>query len=150
FTIARMMRWVLLAAVLAALVTRPVVTGQLFIAAATIVAFFLVPTVLVTDVILPLTRGMRCPACGAWTLQRVAVSSFGPRYYRCSQCQARYKRDALGPGLVEAEKEDDPFYQPKERGDPWDIESAPDDDEQHGSKTIDSLVSNQRRRKEPR
>jgi hypothetical protein len=150
FTIGRMMGWVALSALVAACVTQPVVMRVALIASLAVVTFVLAPFFLVRDVILPLTKGVRCPGCGAWALQRVGVVSFGARYFRCASCEARFKRDAIGPWRTADEPDDVARYGPKDRGDPWDFEPFPEDDERHGWKTIDSLVSNQRRRKSPR
>lgn len=93
-------------------------------------------------------RGASCPDCGERALARVAVVSFGPRFYRCTSCGARWKRHFLVADLEQAKgPRDDQRFTNREKGNPW-MFAVSEDEKQAGvgSKTIDHLVSNQRRR----
>jgi hypothetical protein len=58
-------------------------------------------------------RGVQCPACQRWALARVAVISFGPRFYECVHCGRRCKQfSAEEPWLDASSKEDDEIYRP--------------------------------------
>lgn len=93
-------------------------------------------------------RGPSCPACAARALARVAVVSFGPRYYRCTVCGAHWKRWFLTVDLEEAkESRDHERLSRRSKENPWMFDTSDDEGQIGlGSKTIDELVASQRRR----
>ena len=98
-----------------------------------------------------LTCGTTCPRCGMGDVHRVAVISFGPRYYRCGACQARLKRDAGGALLPAKGPEDALAFLPATAVSPPGLEPVADPvaDAEHGWRSLDALVSNQRHRQQP-
>jgi predicted RNA-binding Zn-ribbon protein involved in translation (DUF1610 family) len=91
--------------------------------------------------------GVSCPNCNELNLARVAMSSFGYRYYRCSSCGWRCKRrplttweDACGP-------EDDEHYRRKAIGGPPGLVPRRDEDDAYWKGTTGALLQNQRGRK---
>ena len=76
----------------------------------------LLPAFLLTNVLVGIVFGSRCPGCGGWTLRRLAKSR---AYYRCSSCQGRFKRFGFGPWLDASGDEDDARYRGKSGSKPW-------------------------------
>ena len=149
FSLGTVVGLILLVAVVAGLAAglqgARLVSGGLFV----LVFVFLVPIAVVRDIILPMVRGVECPACGDWGLQRVSVVPFGSRYYRCSACGLRCKRDMLSTWRAVKGPADEAHYHPKNDEARFEVEPWNEDDVQAGSKTIDALVRNQRRRQDP-
>jgi hypothetical protein len=81
-------------------------------------------------------------------MARIAVVSFGPRFYRCTSCGARRKRRTFGQWEAAKGPADNQHYDPRKSGSSWVFEPELDDGESHGFKAIDSLVRNQRHRRE--
>jgi hypothetical protein len=62
-------------------------------------------------VYVPLVQGVRCPRCSETALLRVAVESFGHRFYRCEWCGQRCKRSSIdSPWLDASGKADADLY----------------------------------------
>jgi hypothetical protein len=76
-------------------------------------ALIQLPVALYKGVLTPVVRGVQCPTCGVWGLERVACVSFGNRFYRCGFCGRRCKRtDHDSPWFDASGKEDDDMYEP--------------------------------------
>jgi hypothetical protein len=94
-----------------------------------------------------LLNGVVCPQCFKRGLERVAVRSFGPRYFRCPSCGSRLKRNSFAVWESVTSPEEGTLFDPAQREssfviDPWDEEEIG-----LGVKSIDSLLRNHRRRK---
>jgi hypothetical protein len=82
-------------------------------------ALFSLPYMFVKLVIIPLTFGVRCPGCGGCELRYVGCISFGHRFYQCSECGLRCKRDnSFEPWEDASGPQDDAVYDPKAKGGP--------------------------------
>ncbi len=94
FTIARLMGWVALSALLFAgirvIFSREIVVVLAILAFAGCVALIVLGINFGSEMAL----GLRCPACRRSTLRRIARH---PTYFRCSACRARFQRTAFGP-----------------------------------------------------
>ncbi|HEV3166580.1 MAG TPA: hypothetical protein VGZ22_21325 [Isosphaeraceae bacterium] len=96
--------------------------------------------------ILPLVVGAECPGCGGKEFARIAVESFGPRYYRCQECGLRCKRSWLGHWQEVKATTEDTHYLPKRPKISLELDPWEEQDVSVGAKAIDSLVRSQRRR----
>lgn len=71
-------------------------------------------------VLVPLTVGNSCPACGERALAYVGCISFGYRYHRCAACGNQFKRrDTLEPWEEASDPEDVEFYRGKQKSVTW-------------------------------
>jgi hypothetical protein len=71
------------------------------------------PIAFYKGVLVPLVRGVQCPTCREWGLVRVALISFGYRFYRCDSCGQRCKRhDYESPWIDASGIADDDMYKP--------------------------------------
>lgn len=62
-------------------------------------------------VVEPLFRGVQCPTCREWSLKRVAILTFGYRFYKCDSCGQRCKRtDRESPWIDASAMQDDDMY----------------------------------------
>lgn len=92
--------------------------------------------------------GVSCPNCVAPALARVAMQSFGYRYYRCTTCGSRCKRRPWMTWEDASEPEDDAFYQLKtDAGPPGLVPGRDDETSWQGS--TGALLRSQRSRKPP-
>jgi predicted RNA-binding Zn-ribbon protein involved in translation (DUF1610 family) len=92
--------------------------------------------------------GVTCPNCFQATLVRVALHSFGYRYYRCKTCGWRCKRRPWTTWEDVFDPEDDVFYLAKDVGGPPGLVPGHDDeDEAFWTGTTGALLRNQRGRK---
>jgi hypothetical protein len=90
----------------------------------------------------------QCPACGAWGLRRYAVTPFGYRYFRCSECGAKCKRGIAGAWFDASGRADQAVYSRKAEKDPWgDGPVAPAEDSASGTHAL--LLRNKRERQPP-
>ncbi len=119
-----------------------------------ILAFLLLPTVLVVAVaslalhsLYSPVLGAGCPYCGGLTLERRSVSSFGNRFYQCSKCGVRCMRVALGGWRDASGSEYDRRYGKKRGGDPWSAAPGLEDEDLIASKTHNNLVQSKRNRR---
>jgi hypothetical protein len=99
-------------------------------------------------IVIPMVKGIGCPKCSEATLQRVSVQSFGARYFECSSCRGRFKRTSFGGWEVVNDREEAALFDPSAHDRSLEIERWSDEDTGVGAKSIDSLVRNQRRRKD--
>jgi hypothetical protein len=97
---------------------------------------------LIIDVV-PTTR---CPCCGDWTLKRVKVKSFGPRFFRCAECGAKRKRLWVGLMLDASGPKDARFYDHGRDPDPWKSEPILGTNDADFSGTQGALLRSKRRR----
>jgi predicted RNA-binding Zn-ribbon protein involved in translation (DUF1610 family) len=91
--------------------------------------------------------GVACPNCFQATLGRVAMHSFGYRYYRCKTCGWRCKRRPWTTWEDVYEPEDDVYYRPKDVGGPPGLVPGRDEDEAYWEGTTAALLLSQRGRK---
>ena len=91
--------------------------------------------------------GVTCPNCLQTTLARVAMYSFGYRYYRCKTCGWRCKRRPWTTWEDVGDPEDDSYYQPKDIGGPPGLVPRREEDEAFWDGTTGALLRNQRSRK---
>jgi hypothetical protein len=103
---------------------------------------------LVQSIVMPMVKGIGCPKCSEATLERVSVQSFGARYFQCSACRGRFKRSSFSAWEEVTDPDEAALFDPAERDDSFEIERWSEDDASPGVKSIDSLVRNQRRRKD--
>jgi hypothetical protein len=79
---------------------------------------FFLPTAFIKGVVIPLSSGVSCPACGQRPMRYVGCISFGDRFYHCQGCGQRCKRgDWSEPWYDASGSEDDAAYNSKVRGD---------------------------------
>ena len=91
--------------------------------------------------------GRTCPGCGEDRMRRVALSTFGLRYFRCNRCKARWKRGILNPWESTNSPEEAVLFARKVAEDPWTLPPGlSDEDEVVWSKTHTSLLRNKQRR----
>jgi hypothetical protein len=101
----------------------------------------------VQGIAIPSLAGIGCPICSQLTVERVAVQSFGPRYFRCKSCGGRLKRSLFGSWEQVTEATELALYEPAVRESPFDRDVWAEEDAGLGAKSIDWLVRNQRGRK---
>jgi hypothetical protein len=86
-------------------------TTVLILAGGFLWATIVLPVGFYRGVVEPLFRGVQCPTCREWSLTRVAVLSFGHRFYRCDSCGQRCKRiDRESPWIDASAIQDDDMY----------------------------------------
>jgi hypothetical protein len=150
FSLRGIMLMVLLCALIVCARTQPGFIRSFGLLALVSGPLVMVYVVLHADRALPFLGGPSCPVCGERKLGRVAVVSFGPRFYRCTACGARCKIAFLSGHLREVKSALDlSRFEPKAQLGPWDVEEWDDPDGPQDVKTIASLVRNQRRRQPP-
>jgi predicted RNA-binding Zn-ribbon protein involved in translation (DUF1610 family) len=93
--------------------------------------------------------GVTCPNCLQTTLARVAMHSFGYRYYRCKTCGWRCKRRPWTTWEDVFDPEDDAYFQPKDIGGPPGLVPRRQEDETFWKGTTGALLRSQRSRKGP-
>jgi hypothetical protein len=82
-----------------------------------------------------------CSRCQRGIIERVTASSAGDRFYRCTCCEARYRRPSRG-GLYQdasAPEFDRAFLRRTREGD-WQKPLPPAEGETYWTRTIDTLV----------
>ena len=91
--------------------------------------------------------GTLCPSCGDGKMKRVAISTFGYRYFRCDHCRARWKKGPFRLWESAETEEDAPRFARKVVEDPWTLPPGmTDDDEVVWSKTHTNLLMSKHRR----
>jgi hypothetical protein len=141
FTIAQFMVVVAALAVLLAIPLDPLVRA-IVIVLGSVVIFPMLAYFRLFDLIM----GARCDRCYQGILRRVAVYSFGYRFYRCEACGARYKRGVLGFWHDASAQRDDGAYRRAIEFDPW--SSGPEllQSDEAFSGTHGTLLANKQRR----
>jgi hypothetical protein len=91
--------------------------------------------------------GVTCPNCFHGTLARVAMHSFGYRYYCCKTCGWRFNRRPWATWEDVFEPEDGVYYRSKDVGGPPGLVPGRDEDEAFWKGTTGALLRSQRRRK---
>jgi hypothetical protein len=93
------------------MVARTYGTAVLVFGGGFLAAMIVLPVGFYRGVLEPLFRGVQCPTCREWSLKRVAVLSFGYRFYRCDSCGQRCKRtDHESPWIDASAMQDDDMY----------------------------------------
>jgi len=100
-----------------------------------------------------LIYGHKCPCCGARSLERRALISFGERFFLCTSCGVRCRRSLLGFYNMffwrdASGPEFDHLYEKPREEDPWNAPPGLEDEDEQGifSKTHLNLVRNKRLR----
>jgi hypothetical protein len=104
---------------------------------------------LVQGVVVPILSGVACPKCSKPALERVAVRSFGPRYFRCGACGSRVKRVSFGRWEEVIDPAEAAIFDPVKAERVLEVDTWAEEDAGMGAKSIDSLVRNKRRRNDP-
>src|SRR5579864_5683475 len=146
-TLRGIMSVVAASALVLAVATQPGAHWSVFLLFLILIPFVAIYLAIYPEVLLPLTRPLRCPSCSKWSLERVAIVSFGPRLFRCSSCGAGYKRAFLGGFWRAVESsQDDAVHESTGQAESPKFEPWSAGDERPGSANIDSLVRNHRQR----
>jgi hypothetical protein len=90
---------------------------------------------------------IRCPACGAWGLERVAIRSFGFRYFRCRTCETRCKRSLIGLWYDASGKSDVAMFARMHSPDPWG--DGPITDPEAGKATTQGILLRSKQLRNP-
>jgi hypothetical protein len=91
--------------------------------------------------------GRLCPSCGQGRMQRVALSTFGYRFFKCDHCRARWKRGWSGIWLPVESEADLARYARKTDEDPWTLPPGMAEEEKVvWSKTHTRLLRNKQLR----
>jgi hypothetical protein len=105
---------------------------------ASLLAWF--PALYFLNILADVLVGNPCPACGRWTLRRLARA---PSYFCCSCCGQRYKRSGLASWRDASGPADAASFRGKSRARTWLGFAVPEDD---GDTTTGLLLRNRRKR----
>lgn len=90
--------------------------------------------------------GIRCPACGCWSMGRTSIASFRDRFFRCASCGLRARRGLFRGWEDASAPEFDRFYGRKRPENPWTAPPGVEDEDLIYSKTHVNLLVNKKRR----
>jgi hypothetical protein len=148
YTLGQMLAAIILVGVVAAYLTNPEASSSIRILLG-LAAVVLLTTLWGSAAPLNQILARRCPSCGGWTMGRVAIHSFGDRFYRCGKCGIRARRVAYAWEDASA-PEFDKYYARKRPENPWTAPPGMEDEDLVYSKThVNLLLSKKRRNPNP-
>ncbi len=145
FTIGQFMGLIAVIAFVWAILTAPGAARFLVTTLLPITLLIVGPLVLAHHIV-DNSLGLGCPNCRRPTLERRALASFGPRFYRCASCGVRLRRVAFGTWEDASGPIHDAKFARKAGEDPWTAPPGLEDEDLIYSKTHVNLVRNKRRR----
>jgi hypothetical protein len=143
-TLGQWMVTIAVVGVLVAILVNPRAARGMSITAGVVGAIFLIGVASMASV--DFVLGIRCPACGKWTMGRTAMASFRDRFFRCATCGLRARRGLFSGWADASAPEFDRYYSRKRPENPWTAPPGVEDEDLVYSKTHVNLLLNKKRR----